>query len=962
MKFLIKKIKYLFDSALEKSLFNLFIFLILTSLAIILVFSATTFVIYKMGITIEIGETYQDFLWQTFKYFLSSGTILSTGAINPLDFVLKIIITIIGIGLFYTLIGIITSRVSLRAHQLREGSSEVQEKNHIIIAGYTKKTTPLIKELSEALSTEKKINILVISILKPLEVLEKINSQLDVKQNVNIICRQGYIWQDDILKISNINNCRSIFLLNPDNDDFYKSELDSDIEVTKSFSKIVQSSYWKSNPVKIVLEVFDGTLAERFVTNHRSLILDSLEDAKKQKIKGSYPVIVSTKKLREQLIGQSLNNPGSVNIFESIFGFKGSEFYFVDEQNHKYQKFLEPFYGKKISIINQMLEKTIIIGVYQLFTKEKTNPYSFEIEIEESDEHVQFLVNPHQDYILQRGFGLIFLGENENVLMNELNSIQNKKIINIDFVQNTKLDVKEFDKKDLDIAIFSTSADANKVKNIVNSIYRLSNTISIANWHLYVPEQMNKDSLEIKNMVIPQKEFHSSALPLGFILMPIRQIDFFDGYKQKRIRYSYIFQIINKFQHEFSDQLDDIQIGYYLIDIISSRRINSRDLKPQYTWEEMVKDGGSLALPHIDKRLHYQSEIKMHEDFFILYQKSQRGDVFVKKIKMKANSNLVNLFNDKIRENNNQINKSLSNLHINQINYENFYNNLEEMAFKKTKFLDFDNIIVLNNEIDEGHYSNPVEDHDMINMFNFFAYLFNDPPSVMRKIENDKGIELDRNFKKDRNNDQISGLFSAMDSLLEEFDKESDKKTPPSSNDDVVNILDEKTDEYQNFMPENAPSYITEINSYKSKLLLQDFKSNLALPFKGVDLIETNSLSSKVLASAFYDTKNHLLMEYLFEKINYLKSYDVFNKDIEIKISDLKSYFAKKNETFIGYIDYEYESFYKGGTRRIRNFYINPPSSDTAKLNRGDKIIVISNYHGSSFQGQSDWEDLFSLI
>ena len=198
------------------------------------------------------------------------------------------------------------------------------------------------------------------------------------------------------------------------------------------------------------------------------------------------------------------------------------------------------------------------------------------------------------------------MGENEDVLVNELNSIQNKKIINLDFSPNNKLDVKEFEKKDLDIAIFSTSADANKVKNIVNSIYRLSNTISIANWHLYVPEQLNKNSLE-NNMVIPQKEFHSS-LPLGFILMPIRQIDFFDGYKQKRIRYSYIFQIINKFQHEFSDQLDDIQIGCYLIDIINSRRINSLDLKPQYTWEEIIQDGGSLALPHIDKRLHYQAK------------------------------------------------------------------------------------------------------------------------------------------------------------------------------------------------------------------------------------------------------------------------------------------------------------------------------------------------------------------
>ena len=953
MKFLIKKIKYLFDSALEKSLLNLFIFLILASLSIILIFSITTFVIYKLGISISIGETYQEFLWQTFRFFLSSGTILSTGAINPIDFILKIIITIIGIGLFYTLIGIITSRVSLRAHQLREGSSEVQEKNHIIIAGYTKKTTPLIKELSEALSTEKKINILVISILKPLEVLEKINSQLDVNQNVNIICRQGYIWQDDILKISNINNCRSIFLLNPDNDDFYKSELDSDIEVTKSFSKIVQSSYWKSNPVKIILEVFDGVLAERFVSNHRSLILESLEAAKDKGISAKYPVIVSTKKLREQLIGQSLNNPGSVNIFESIFGFKGSEFYFVDETIEKYKKFLSPFIGKKISVINQLLEKTTIIGVYQLFTKEKSNFSNFETEIEVNNENVQFLVNPHQDYIFQRGFGLIFLGENENILINELEIIKNKKIINIDFSTNTLLDVKDFEKNDLDIAIFSTSSDSNKVKNIISSIYRLSNNISISNWHLFVPEGMDdNDFKKIKNTVTPQKEFPSSSLPLGFILMPIRQIDFFDGHKSKRLRYSYFFQIISKFTNENSEQLEEIKIGYYLIDIISAKRAHSLDLKKQYTWDEMVKEGGMLALPHIDKRLHYQDEIKLHEDFFILYQKSQRGDVFVKKVSMKVGSNLVNSFNERIKKSNDQITKSLSNFNIHQVNYENLYNNLEEIAFQKTKFLDFDNIIVLNNEIDEGHYSNPVEDHDMINMFNFFTYLFKDPPGVMRKIENDKGIDLDRSFKKDRNVDELSGFMSEIDDILNDFDGEKF--------DDFTKSND--SNEYENFKPENAPSYITEINSYKSKLLLQDFKSNLALPFKGVDLIETNSLSSKVLASAFYDTKNHLLMEYLFEKINYLKSYDVFNKNIDIQVSELKKYFMEKNETFIGYIDYEYESFYKGGTRRIRNFYINPTSSDTAKLNRGDKIIVISNYHESSFQGQSDWEDLFSLL
>ena len=71
-----------------------------------------------------------------------------------------------------------------------------------------------------------------------------------------------------------------------------------------------------------------------------------------------------------------------------------------------------------------------------------------------------------------------------------------------------------------------------------------------------------------------------------------------------------------------------------------------------------------------------------------------------------------------------QVKKSLSNIHIHQINFDNLYNNLEEIAFQKTQFLDFDNIIVLNNEIDEGHYSNPVEDHDMINMFNFYLFIY----------------------------------------------------------------------------------------------------------------------------------------------------------------------------------------------------------------------------------------------
>ena len=69
--------------------------------------------------------------------------------------------------------------------------------------------------------------------------------------------------------------------------------------------------------------------------------------------------------------------------------------------------------------------------------------------------------------------------------------------------------------------------------------------------------------MNLKKIINPLKQFEENSLPLGLILMPIRQIDTFDGYKQKRVRYVNIFQITNKFENEeLSEQLKDIEIGF----------------------------------------------------------------------------------------------------------------------------------------------------------------------------------------------------------------------------------------------------------------------------------------------------------------------------------------------------------------------------------------------------------------
>ena len=53
-------------------------------------------------------------------------------------------------------------------------------------------------------------------------------------------------------------------------------------------------------------------------------------------------------------------------------------------------------------------------------------------------------------------------------------------------------------------------------------------------------------------------------------------------------------------------------------------------------------------------------------------------------------------------------------------------------------------------------------------------------------------------------------------------------------------------------------------------------------------------------------------MDYLFEKINYLKSYDVFNEYLEINILELKNHFATRAKHLLVTLIMNMSHFIKG--------------------------------------------------
>ena len=137
-------------------------------------------------------------------------------------------------------------------------------------------------------------------------------------------------------------------------------------------------------------------------------------------------------------------------------------------------------------------------------------------------------------------------------------------------------------------------------------------------------------------------------------------------------------------------------------------------------------------------------------------------------------------------------------------------------------------------------------------------------------------------------------------------------------------------------------SMITEINGYRTKKILEDFKNKFHSPYVGNDVIEMNSIISKYIAAATFDSQNADLIDLLFKRVYTLKSHTLLDKSLSTTFCELEKYFQNKNEVLIGIIDYDFD---KSRYRKIKNISINPEQRAKIDLDEGDRLITIANFN-----------------
>lgn len=173
------KFRYYFDNTLARGTIALIGWLAVISLVIIVIGAGILAIggLHQTG-----GEplSFGEAVWESLMRTLDAGTM---GGDEGWGFRwVMFFVTIGGVFIISTLIGILTSGLESKIEELRKGRSPVIEKNHTIILGWTDQIFTIISELVEANSNQKDACIVVLGDKDKIEMQDEVREEFQTQK------------------------------------------------------------------------------------------------------------------------------------------------------------------------------------------------------------------------------------------------------------------------------------------------------------------------------------------------------------------------------------------------------------------------------------------------------------------------------------------------------------------------------------------------------------------------------------------------------------------------------------------------------------------------------------------------------------------------------------------------------------------------------------------------------------
>jgi voltage-gated potassium channel Kch len=302
-----------------------------------------------------------DTLWGNLMRTLDPGTMGGdTGW--PFRFAM-LVITIGGLIIVASLIGIISGAFDSKVEELRKGRSRVLETDHTLILGWSSKVFPIIHELTIANESRGKSAIVILADRDKVEMEDDIRAQVGHTGKTKVIVRSGDPMNLAELAVVSPNNARSIIVLAPEDDD------DPDSVVIKTTLAVTNNPQRKDGEYHIV-----GELANE----------SNLEAGRLVGKDEAHWILAND--LISRIMVQTCRQSGLSVVYGELLDFDGAEIYFTEQPS----LVGKTFFDAQLAFVDSM-----VMGVV-------------------TDGHA--LLNPASDYVLADGDSLIVIAEDDDTI------------------------------------------------------------------------------------------------------------------------------------------------------------------------------------------------------------------------------------------------------------------------------------------------------------------------------------------------------------------------------------------------------------------------------------------------------------------------------------------------------------------------------------------------------------------
>jgi voltage-gated potassium channel Kch len=216
-------------------------------------------------------------------------------------------VTLGGVFIVGTLIGLISSGVHNQIGELRKGRSVVAEEGHVVILGWNDQIFSIVGELVLCNEHLRRNRIVIMADRDKVEMEDQVRERVDDWKTTRVVCRRGSPIDLADLNIVNFNDARAIIILSPAGER-------ADAEVIKSILAVTSHPKRRKEKFHIIAEIRDAK-------NLEPAALVGRDEAQ----------LIETGDILARVVAQTCRQTGLSTVYTELLDYAGDEIYFKAE-------------------------------------------------------------------------------------------------------------------------------------------------------------------------------------------------------------------------------------------------------------------------------------------------------------------------------------------------------------------------------------------------------------------------------------------------------------------------------------------------------------------------------------------------------------------------------------------------------------------------------------------------------